>query len=88
MSLFTSLEAQIQQLARATYKNRLKLCNIKGVILTKTVMQKTLHADENLTLELPTLENAEELFSVVDANREHLRKFLDWVDKTTAVEPK
>jgi hypothetical protein len=41
-------------------------------------MQKILHVDENLTLELPTLEDAENLFSLVDGNREHLRKFLVW----------
>lgn len=49
-------------------------------------MQKNLHVDENLTLELPTLQDTENLFSLVDANREHLRKFLAWVDKTIAVE--
>lgn len=49
-------------------------------------MHKILHVDENLTLELPTLENAEDLFSVVNLNREHLREFLGWVDNTTTVE--
>lgn len=49
-------------------------------------MQKILHVDENLTLELPTLEDARDLFSLVDENREHLRTFLVWVDKTTTVE--
>lgn len=49
-------------------------------------MQKILHVDDNLTLELPTLEDAEDLFSLVDGNREYLREFLVWVDKTIAVE--
>lgn len=49
-------------------------------------MQKTLIVDEHITLELPGTTEAEDLYSVTDSNRNHLREFLDWVDGTTTVE--
>jgi len=44
----------------------------------------TLQVDENTHLRVPCLEDAGALFSVVDANREHLRRFMWWVDHNTA----
>jgi ribosomal-protein-serine acetyltransferase len=37
---------------------------------------------EEITLELLDLRHADELFRVTDANREHLRAWLPWVDNT------
>lgn len=41
--------------------------------------------DSEITLCLPTIEEAEELFLLVDSNRTHLRKFLGWLDNTLEV---
>lgn len=49
-------------------------------------MNKILQVDTNITLELPTLEDVEKLYTLVDINREHLRLFLDWVDNTVSPE--
>lgn len=46
-----------------------------------------LEIDESLSLIQPTLEMAQELFEVVDSDRDHLRRFLDFVDSTTSFEP-
>ena len=43
--------------------------------------------DESLSLVQPTLEMAQELFEVVDSDRDHLRRFLDFVDSSTSFEP-
>lgn len=37
--------------------------------------------DEKISIELLQLLHKEELFTMIDANREHLRKWLLWVDK-------
>ena len=42
--------------------------------------------DDNLLLRTFTPKDAEELFSVVDNSREHLRPWLPWVDMTTKSE--
>lgn len=42
--------------------------------------------DNEITLELPSLDDAEELFACVEKNREHLRTFLVWVHSSTSVE--
>ncbi|ALS36555.1 ribosomal-protein-serine acetyltransferase [Enterococcus rotai] len=46
-----------------------------------------LEIDESLSLVQPTLEMAQELFEVVDSDRDHLRRFLDFVDSSTSFEP-
>ena len=45
-----------------------------------------LHVEDGLNLLQATLDDAEELFAVVDANREHLREWLPWLDSTLSVE--
>ena len=40
----------------------------------------TLVVDDQLTLRLATVDDAQELFTLVDKNREYLRTFLGWVD--------
>ncbi|MER2059060.1 MAG: GNAT family protein [Niallia sp.] len=37
--------------------------------------------DEHISIELLQQNNKEELFELIDKNREHLRKWLTWVDK-------
>lgn len=46
----------------------------------------SLQVDPNITLKLPTLKNAPELFAVIDRNRPYLRKHLYWVDHAVSVE--
>ncbi|MBA2369342.1 MAG: GNAT family N-acetyltransferase [Candidatus Protochlamydia sp.] len=41
--------------------------------------------DSEITLFLPTVEEAEELFLLVDRNRTHLRNFLGWLDNSLEV---
>ena len=41
--------------------------------------------NEKLTLKMPTIDDALEIYGVVDKDRNHLRKWLAWVDKTTSV---
>lgn len=48
--------------------------------LHKVVLQ----VDQNTTLRVPSIEDAAALFAVVDANREHLRRFMWWVDYNTS----
>ncbi len=45
-----------------------------------------LRLDQDLALRLVQPDDAEELFGLVDANRQHLRQWLAWVDRTTKVE--
>lgn len=42
--------------------------------------------DDNLQLRLLEARHAEELFSLTDTSRSHLRKWLPWVDDTTEVQ--
>ncbi len=42
--------------------------------------------DDGLKLRALALDDAEELFAVVDANRQHLRAWLPWLDANTEVE--
>ncbi|ASN03839.1 GNAT family N-acetyltransferase [Virgibacillus necropolis] len=42
--------------------------------------------DEDLTLQLMELEDAEELFNLTDSGRTYLREWLPWVDSTTTVD--
>ncbi len=44
------------------------------------------HLNADVALELLELRHAEELFAVVDADREHLRQWLPWVDASSTVE--
>ena len=45
----------------------------------------SLKVSDQLELRLPDPQFAEELFEIVDANRIHLRKWLNWVDETQSV---
>ncbi len=45
-------------------------------------MALTLHVDDELTLRLVQPEHAEAIFAAVDADREHLGRFLPWVQAT------
>ena len=45
-----------------------------------------LHVEDGLDLRQATLDDAEELFAAVDANREYLREGLPWLDSTLSVE--
>jgi ribosomal-protein-serine acetyltransferase len=40
----------------------------------------TLKVDQDIEIQLFQLQHAEELFHLVDSNRDHLRKWLPWVD--------
>jgi ribosomal-protein-serine acetyltransferase len=42
-----------------------------------------LRVDEEITLHVPKIEEAERFYAVIDRNREHLGKWLDFVPKTT-----
>lgn len=42
--------------------------------------------DEDLSLELLELRHADELFALTDANRDHLREWLPWLDSTRSIE--
>ncbi|WP_186577004.1 GNAT family N-acetyltransferase [Aquibacillus kalidii] len=42
--------------------------------------------DEELSLKLVELKDAERVFELTDASREHLREWLPWLDMTTSVE--
>ena len=45
-----------------------------------------IHIDDKLELRLLREEDAAALFALVDSNREHLRRWLPWVDSTMTVE--
>lgn len=45
----------------------------------------SIKVDQEITLCLPTVDEAEELFSLVNRNREHLREFLGWLDTSQEV---
>ena len=51
-------------------------------------MELTFHipVNDDITLVLLQPHHAEELFSLVDKNRQHLRQFLPWVDSNTQAE--
>lgn len=42
----------------------------------------TLEVNDNIRLRILETQDAPELFALVDANREHLRRWFPWVDKT------
>lgn len=42
--------------------------------------------DDELKLDKVKIDDAEELFKLVDQNRSHLSKWLPWVDKTKTLE--
>ena len=44
-----------------------------------------LQTDGEINLKLPALEDADELFALVDFNRKFLRQYLPWVDSTVSV---
>ena len=45
----------------------------------------TIKINDKLSLKMPTMEDSKEIYEVVDKDRDHLRKWLTWVDKTTSV---
>ncbi len=45
-----------------------------------------LEVGDGVSLVAPTLDDAAELFAVIDANRAHLREWLPWLDGTNSVE--
>lgn len=48
--------------------------------------QFKLTVDDNLSLVIPEVDNAPEIFTLIDEDRQHLRTWLPWVDSTTTVE--
>lgn len=51
-----------------------------------TLNYSTFVVSDDIALRLCQLEDAEALFSLVDKNRDHLRKWLGWVDKTQTID--
>ena len=47
---------------------------------------QTIKMDEEMLLRWPSMVDAEELFKLIDANREHLGRWLPWVDVIGSVE--
>lgn len=45
------------------------------------------HITDQLSLKLIERQDAEALYALVDANREHLREWLGWVDGTRSFQP-
>lgn len=50
------------------------------------MLRPFLRIDDELTLHLARHELAEAIFTAIDANREHLRRWLPWVEPTQSVE--
>jgi ribosomal-protein-serine acetyltransferase len=48
-------------------------------------MNFEIKVNDKLFLKLPKLEDAESVFSVIDKDREHLKNWLVWIDKTVSV---
>jgi ribosomal-protein-serine acetyltransferase len=48
-------------------------------------MNFKLTINENLSLIIPTIENAKNIFSGIDKDRKHLAEWLPWVDQTLSV---
>ena len=46
----------------------------------------SISVDDNITLRIPKLEDAEKLFALIDKNRTYLREFLGWLHKNTIEE--
>lgn len=53
--------------------------------MTRIPTDFSLAVDDSITLCLPTVDEAETLFALVDKNRDHLREFLGWVDGSKKV---
>lgn len=51
--------------------------------MTKISTDFSILVDKELTLKIPSVEDTEELFRLVDKNRKHLREFLGWLDYST-----
>lgn len=46
----------------------------------------SLHADDEVALELAEMHHAQAIYDLTDRNRDHLRPWMPWVDPTTSVE--
>jgi len=55
-------------------------------ILTMKKVLFEIKIDENLSLVIPSPSCTQEIFNLIDADREHLRTWLPWVDSTTTSE--
>ena len=47
---------------------------------------ETIKVDEEILLRWPFMADAEELFKLIDANREHLDRWLPWIEVIGSVE--
>lgn len=54
--------------------------------MKQNLQTTVLEVDAHTILQVPRIEDSRELFDVVEANREHLRRFLFWVDYNTRPE--
>ncbi|MBU2954261.1 GNAT family N-acetyltransferase [Marinobacter sp. F3R08] len=63
------------------YRLRCRLYCMVAVLGTGR-WEKTLRIDQSLEMQLLCLNHKAELFDLIEANREHLRKWLPWVDGT------
>ena len=46
----------------------------------------SLNVDEEIVLRIPAIHEAQQLFSLIEKKRNHLREFLGWVDTTNQIE--
>lgn len=49
-------------------------------------MNSEIKVNDKLSLRIPRLEDAEDIFQAIDADRKHLGEWLKWVDKTISVD--
>lgn len=48
-------------------------------------MDKEIIINEKLSIKIPSLDDAQDIYNAVDNDREHLRKYLKWVDDTVSI---
>ncbi len=49
-------------------------------------MSFELKINDLLSLKIPSIEDAKDIYSVIDSDRDHFREWLDWVDSSTSYE--